>query len=718
MDITMANNLKRKDDDEISISSTGSVVSVMAHKFKKFLETKKVQKATTVEEVRRAMNPSIREEEDAFWSYVERKARRNQTKGIPLNNVEILSRKNQSQPLGKGEVTSKMPMIEEDAIIYNDPDYFTEDICEERYNSLNMLFSRTTRSVEEVSVKTGQSALTDVTLVSRMYNPVETDEAMLMEMMMSAPIPPEDLRTGLPLCFDVCSGDTVNPYGFKWQDARYNDMCAYLRTMDNAHRDNVQRIQDDETSTKTQKDSRVSGEEHKFRKKMSRAVAILMWYINHFKVYLKNTHQVLEVIYNRETGIVDGVYNVCDLKGELTDDEMVGKLPNAKKSTDTMMNLWKQHPGRPRVYDEVFKIAPARKGPVYNAPGISNQWFNTFFGFRVDREFDLDVYPVKYAHDRFDISPITNHITEKYLDGNAGHIRWFKRWLYEILWLKKRTGVAVVFYGEQGTGKTLIVDNFIGQKIIGQSAGDSHCVYKKIDNMEGFGGQFNSTFQEKLLINLDEVSNARKHDCQLKAMITNTINESEQKYRDRTTKTNYTNLWITSNEERAFIKITPDDRRYFVKRVNRWWTCGRPGNIKQYFDDLGKCIEHPRAIAEFMLWIKEAENYDIDVCNIPVTDDKLMFIAENVDLTWKWINEVVEHRDDVFIPGQVIEQQAFVDAYNNKYGERYRASPQMFTKIFKTLGFDFVSRHPLKVKCPPREHIIETMMSLNKWVDT
>ena len=95
-----------------------------------------------------------------------------------------------------------------------------------------------------------------------------------------------------------------------------------------------------------------------------------------------------------------------------------------------------------------------------------------------------------------------------------------------------------------------------------------------------------------------------------------------------------------------------------------------------------------------------------------------MCIAGSTDLTWKWVNEVLIHRKDVFVPGAIMEQQAYVDAYNNAYGERYRATPQMFSKVFKTLGFDVVARQPIRLKTPTVEHIVSVMKEMNKWTDS
>jgi len=72
-------------------TSYKSMGSMLADKFKKFLGTGKVQKAATIEDVRRAMNRTIRKNEDAFWSYVKRKANRNVKAGIALSPVEEIA---------------------------------------------------------------------------------------------------------------------------------------------------------------------------------------------------------------------------------------------------------------------------------------------------------------------------------------------------------------------------------------------------------------------------------------------------------------------------------------------------------------------------------------------------------------------------------------------------------------------------------------------------
>ena len=451
----------------------------------------------------------------------------------------------------------------------------------------------------------------------------------------------------------------------------------------------------------------------KSEQKINNAIIILVHYWNRFRIYVKQERKFHEVEYNPNTGFISNIEKVWNCNAEEDDVQKFAKMPGSKKDTDTFPNFWKEVRGRPRVFNKVFKIAPPRRTILYNAPGINTTKFNEFIGFKAEIEYDLETYPVMYATDRFDISPITNHIEQKYFEGNVKYIRWFKRWLYEILWLKRRTQVEVVMYGEQGTGKTCIVNDLIGTRIMGRVAGVKS-VYAKSKNFEGVSGKFNSEYQNKLLINIDEISHAKKHDGLLKTLICDDMNESEAKFQDRTTHDNYTNLWLTTNEEQRFLYITGDDRRYFVKEIKRWFTT-KTEEITEYFNALYDCIKHPRAPAEFMMWVKEAENYtDIrDITRIPMTPEKESRIADYTDLTYYWIQNAIYEK--VFKSGDVMEQKVYVDMYNNRHGNDFRASPHMFSKIFKTLGFEIVKTMPIKIKVPPIDHIIDVMKSNNKW---
>jgi len=493
------------------------------------------------------------------------------------------------------------------------------------------IFNGFEKHIEEdvCSLKSGDSALTDVTLVDRYYKPRDdTEDAVYTNAARDvSKTPDDDILDGLPTAFQPNKSQT--PYGHAWDEDRYRDMCEYIRTCNNI-----------------------------------KAICVMVHYWNRFRVYVKRDRRFFEVEYNPNTGYVSHIVKEWNCAAE---ENVQERLPNAKKKTDTVPNLWKEIRGRPRVFKRVCKPAPPRRTIL-----SGSSTFNEFFGFKAEIEYDLET-----SNDRLDISAITNHIEQRYFEGNVKYIRWFKRWLYEILWLKRRTGAAVVMYGEQGTGKSCIVD-FIGRCVMGKA-------YAKTKNFEGIG----DIYQNKLLINIDEVSNAKKHDSLLKDIVAKN------------------NLWLTTNEKQRFLYITDSDK-YFVKEIKR--------SLKtEEFNDLYTCIKNPRAPAEFMLWVKEAETYDdvADVTRIPMTPEKESRIADYTDLTYYWIQNSI----DVFVPGQVVEQKAYVDMYNSRHGHDFRASPHMFSKVFKTLGFEVVKTMPIKIKTPNVEHMISVMKAMNKWND-
>ena len=91
-----------RDDDARSVSSTGSVGSAMANKFNMNI-TRKMQHVRTENDVVNAMTRETKDNKDAFWSYVERKATRKLNKMLALTAVEqiALNRKNVTNNEGK-----------------------------------------------------------------------------------------------------------------------------------------------------------------------------------------------------------------------------------------------------------------------------------------------------------------------------------------------------------------------------------------------------------------------------------------------------------------------------------------------------------------------------------------------------------------------------------------------------------------------------------------
>jgi len=618
--------------------------------------------------------------------------------------------------------SAALPKLDEDAVFEEEeePECTTER-AELMTKTIMSFFTpkSTMRDADEVSakntLKTNDSALTDFTLLGRYYKPRDdTVNAFYLNVACDVSVvPPEEVLVNLPAPFQPSPINPLIPYGPAWDEDRYCDMCEHLHVLRKSKEASAEKLYADRTLTDEDREKRIASNAIMNDKLFNEAIVVMVHYWNRFRIYVKQERKFFEVEYNTNTGFVSQMDKEWNCAAEADDVQKVAKLPNARKDTDTFPNLWKEFRGRPRVFDKIFKIDPPRRTILYNARGINTTKVNEFFGFKTEVEYDLETYPIIYANDRFDISPITDHIEQKYFDGNIKYIRWFKRWLYEILWLKKRTQVAVVMYGEQGTGKTAIVDGLIGQRLMGRMVG-SKSVYAKSKNFEGISDKFNSSYQNKLLVNIDEIQHAKKHDSLLKSLITDDINESEEKFKNRTTHTNYTNLWLTTNEEQRFLYITGDDRRYFVKEVKRWFT-GKSPEVTEYFNKLWACIKHDRAPVEFMLWVKEAETYDdvSDVTRIPMTPDKESRIADYTDLTYYWIQNAIY--DKVFKAGDVMEQKVYVDMYNDRHGNDFRASPHMFSKIFKTLGFQVVKTMPIRVKVPPIEHMVEVMKSLNKW---
>lgn len=141
----------------------------------------------------------------------------------------------------------------------------------------------------------------------------------------------------------------------------------------------------------------------------------------------------------------------------------------------------------------------------------------------------------------------------------------FLNWLAYIYQYKKRTGVAWVFVGEQGTGKGVLVETIIGG-IFGKNM-KANVTDSQLDN------QFNSYLSNALIVHFNEVSSeSRKSRMtvknRLKTWITDDTIHINQKNVKEYTQSNYCNFIINSNESIP-IDIDDGDRRFNVVHTSQ-----------------------------------------------------------------------------------------------------------------------------------------------------
>jgi len=89
-----------------------------------------------------------------------------------------------------------------------------------------------------------------------------------------------------------------------------------------------------------------------------------------------------------------------------------------------------------------------------------------------------------------------------------------------------------------------------------------------INTNEDFRNQFNSGWASKLIIGVDEVMLDKKEDTErIKNLSTTKSIKSEAKGKDKTEQEFYGKFILCSNNESDFIKITPQEIRFWVRNV-------------------------------------------------------------------------------------------------------------------------------------------------------
>ncbi len=175
---------------------------------------------------------------------------------------------------------------------------------------------------------------------------------------------------------------------------------------------------------------------------------------------------------------------------------------------------------------------------------------------------------------------LLKHIRTILVSNNEEHYEFLLNWL---CWIVQRpgdkTGVAVVFVSDQGTGKSTLVN--VLQKIFG-----IHCL--QITNSQHLFTQFSSHMDNRVLIVLNESTwgGDKAHEGWVKAAITDEDSLSQAKYEEIKSIKNYWNLMFVSNQPWCY-PASDDNRRFFCPTISN-----ERLRDHQYFNDLHDEIDN------------------------------------------------------------------------------------------------------------------------------
>jgi hypothetical protein len=257
--------------------------------------------------------------------------------------------------------------------------------------------------------------------------------------------------------------------------------------------------------------------------------------------------------------------------------------------------------------------------------------FNLFKGFNAEK-FRPEV-PLTQLEIACLIKPIIRHLD--YLTGGYAiwNLRWFAKKIQQptkkceigILWRDE----GELFNEGGGTGKNLFVE-FFGNEIIGEDY-----FYVVGDNRELYGN-FNSQFEAKLLVMVEEASSKENHSNHdiLKSKITTKKQNINRKGVAQYTVFDYTDYLFSSNNRNP-LPVKQGNRRLAVFDTNPEMR----GN-KEYFTFLANHLSKPIVKWAFYQFLKTIPTYDSPIefqNSIPITPAYTEVRILNAPLYLKWI---------------------------------------------------------------------------------
>lgn len=316
---------------------------------------------------------------------------------------------------------------------------------------------------------------------------------------------------------------------------------------------------------------------------------------------------------------------------------------------------WLQHPNRKQLDTVVF--APGRE--VENA-------YNLWRGFRYEAK-------PGNKHESF-----LKHIRDNVCGGIQLYYDYLLKWMARNVQHPDTPGeVAVVFRGDQGTGKGTVAREY--GAIWGRH-------YLQITDPKHLVGSFNSHLRDAVVVFADEAFYAgdKKHESILKALITEELLVIEGKGRDAETSRNFVHLMMASNGTWV-VPAGFNDRRFFVLDVK-----SHPGMQKSsYFGPIRDDMESGGR-ENLLHHLLTMDLKDFDVRLVPKTDalrdQKLLSLSTEHEWWYQKLENGQLLRNHVSWTAPVFKEDILDDylRYAQKIGVQRRASATALGRFIHT----------------------------------
>lgn len=255
---------------------------------------------------------------------------------------------------------------------------------------------------------------------------------------------------------------------------------------------------------------------------------------------------------------------------------------------------------------------------------------NIWTGFQAQL---LSQNELKENLDKIDI--LLYHLKEVWCNGNQQHFDYLIGCYFKPMFIMphNKNGVTVNIVGKQGTGKTIIIDDFLIPFVFGEDKSMATIGLNKITQ------KFNSCIMGKIFISVNELPTAdmSKKDTfdTLKSLISDRRQTIEPKGINPFEINNYSRFIFCTNNDMS-LYVEDGDRRYFVLQAS-----DRHKNDTDYFYKLSKSFNQESAniFFSYCYYYNTTQNERI----VPMTAIKQEMIINSAPNPIKFIHSITEH---------------------------------------------------------------------------
>lgn len=309
--------------------------------------------------------------------------------------------------------------------------------------------------------------------------------------------------------------------------------------------------------------------------------------------------------------------------------------------------------------------------PYLIEPEVDRETFNLFEGFR---------FPYTEMKEQPDsIKPWIDHIRDVVCCGNVEHAKALTQWMAHIIQRPTEKAFAVIIYGKQGTGKSILYEFF--KRCIGKDYA------LQVGRLDELTQAHNTHIRGKLIVNANEATNMPTiRDVNiLKGLITETDLIINPKGVNQYIVSNFSRLLITSNHKDC-MRLDGDDRRYFCLNIS-----DSQKNNNAYFDPLVATLKDDKIQQDFFNYLSNYDISDFRPQRPPMSQMKRELIAIGVSNVVDFMHAVCENQvfdydeDAVEInPTQVDLYAQYINWYNQNDARGRRENISQFISKLET----------------------------------